>query len=62
MSILSALQAHIYLAWDSVGQCWKVYALQIYLKVFKCNHFGKGIDVFLGCKKSYICPVAAVLS
>ena len=36
--------------------------LQIHLKKSKCDQFGVGSDIIVGCTGSMLCPVAAMLS
>ena len=36
--------------------------IKIFLKVSKCDQFGKGVEIFIGRTNSTICPVAAILS
>ena len=58
-----AFQSHTHLAWEdvSVDSVQKPKILKVHLKVSKCDQFGNGIDIFLGCIESPMCPVSAVL-
>ena len=60
----SAFQPHMHLAWEdvSVDSVEKTKILRVHLKVSKCDQFGNGIDIFLGCTESPMCPVTAALS
>ena len=60
----SAFQPHTHLASEnvSVDSVKKPKILKLHLKVTKCDQFGNGIDIFLGCIESPMCPVSAALS
>ena len=60
----SAFQSHRHLAWEdvSVDSVQNPKILKVHLKVSKCDQFGNGIDIFLGCIESPMCPVSAALS
>ena len=53
-----------YLAWSDVSVDSRIHpsVLQIHLKVFKCDQFGRGVAVYVGRTNDQLCPVAAGLA
>ena len=53
-----------HLAWGdvSVDQGRPPSSIRVFLKVSKCDQFGRGVAVFLGATTDELCPVAAILA
>ena len=62
---VSAFDSRIHLAWGDVAVSDtvlpSVVRVHVHLKRSKCDQFGKGVDIFLGCTYSEACPVLEIL-
>ena len=53
-----------HLAWGDVAvdKCHRLDMIQFHLKGSKCDQFGAGSDIVVGCTGMDLCPVSAMLS
>ena len=60
MPTWSGFQPYIQIAQEgiNVDSVDKPYIVRVHFKVSKCNQFWNGIDIFLCCIESPMCPVA----